>query len=217
MSGARGLASAVPDFTLALVFLIAWTRPDVLRLDVLRWLPQVMLLEFIVVHSSGFTAVVAYGDGSRRRRALLVAGLSAFYLLFALGFALAFRSAWPVVAFVMLTLNRMLSVMLSPSSGSARLNLAITSWAGSAVVYLFGALFSVATPVPRFGLTPEVVARMALPGGGEWIERPWTVIAFGCVYFAVVGCGELLVPRLEARFERREPRGRSASTRRTGR
>jgi hypothetical protein len=49
----------------------------------------------------------------------------------------------------------------------------------------------VVLPVPRFGLTPDVVLAQHLPSGGLWIEQPQRAMAFGFLYFVLVGLSEL--------------------------
>jgi hypothetical protein len=50
-------------------------------------------------------------------------------------------------------------------------------------------------PLPRLGLTPEVVSGQHLPGEGRWIARPCRVMAFGFLYFTAIGISELRAHR----------------------
>ena len=52
------------------------------------------------------------------------------------------------------------------------------------------AVAAILLPLPRLGLTPEVVARLALPGSGQWVEQPHRVLAFGFLYFAATAISE---------------------------
>jgi hypothetical protein len=40
-------------------------------------------------------------------------------------------------------------------------------------------------PLPRLGLTPDIVASAGLVGSGYWIENPHSVVAFGLIYFGL--------------------------------
>lgn len=90
---------ALPDFGLAAVALLTWVRPGLLGTGLVRWFVMLMLLEFIVVHSAGFLGMAAFADEplSRRIRGTILIGL--FYSLFLVGFALSFRTWWPIGAF----------------------------------------------------------------------------------------------------------------------
>ena len=46
-------------------------------------------------------------------------------------------------------------------------------------------------PLPRLGLTLEVVAGQALPGEGLWIDQPHRLVAAGFLYFAIQGAWNL--------------------------
>ena len=55
------MLAAAPDIGLAAVFLIVWLAPEAAPAGTLTWLLLVMLLEFIIVHSSGFMGVPRFG------------------------------------------------------------------------------------------------------------------------------------------------------------
>ena len=188
---ARALAAALPDLLMGFVFLTAWVRPDLLGDRPVPWLVLVMLLEFIVVHSGGFAGGVALGELPTRRKVLTLGGVGLFYTLFVGGFALAFRTWWPLVSFWALMLNRMASVLFGQGDPGDERALAQRGWAAGALFYLGFAMLTVLPPVPRFGLTPEVVAAQHLEGGGLWIDQPWRAMAFGFLYFTAVGLSEL--------------------------
>ena len=95
--------NALPDTITSATFLCAWIAPDLIGYDRVRDLLLLMLIEFIVMHSGAFTAVTLGAENlSRTKRALSLAGLTAFYLIFILGFSLAFGSTWPIWAFLWL-------------------------------------------------------------------------------------------------------------------
>ena len=71
-----------------------------------------MLLEFIVVHSAAFTGQVIVGAAARAAKVRSLVGMGLFYSLFAGGIGAAFHTAWPLVAFWLLMLNRMSGVLL---------------------------------------------------------------------------------------------------------
>src|SRR3954469_15359148 len=81
------LPAALPDVLTAGVFLLTWIAPAQLGVEQIGRLMTVMLIEFFVVHSSGFYAVIlAMTDTSRTKRALAMLGLAALYSMFMLVF-----------------------------------------------------------------------------------------------------------------------------------
>jgi hypothetical protein len=145
-----------------------------------------MLIEFIVVHSSGFYAGIAALDniGTYKRLGLL-AGLGVFYTVFILAFAYAFDSTWPIVAFGWLFLCRFFHLWMRPALAAREAESQMGLWAVSVATYVLGAMATTVLPLPALGITPEFIAAMHMPGSGEWVQRPYTVLAFGTLYFAV--------------------------------
>ena len=92
-------------------------------------------------------------------------------------------------------LDRMLGVVVSPAGDLKEANVVMLGWALTVVAYLGCCFLTVLAPMPRLGITPEVVQRQAFTGGGLWIDQPHTAIAFGFCYFLVVGLGEILLVR----------------------
>lgn len=188
---ANAIFSALPDFVLGVTFLATWIAPERMRDGMIGYLLLTMLLEFIIVHSSAFMGTVALANTDRRVKARRIFGFGVFYSLFAAGFALAFGTWWPFVAFWSLTANRLLGVLLHRApEGEEQLYVRL-SWAAGAVFYLLGVFITTLFPIPRFGITPAVVAAEALPGSGLWIDQPHRVIAFGVIYYFLMTWSEL--------------------------
>jgi len=178
--------SALPDAITAAVFLVAWVAPGLPGPDYVNRLMMTMLIEFIVMHSSGFYAGIAAADDiARGRRLAMLTGLSTLYLLFIVGFALAFHSGWPIFAFAWLFASRFAHIWTHPVQEAAQTARMFKLWVLSGVTYVLGAWLTVVIPLPRLGMTPQFIASLHLSGSGEWIDRPHTVLAFGMLYFAV--------------------------------
>ncbi len=187
------LASALPDFGLAAVFLLAWMAPDRIAPWVPRWAVLTMLLEFVVVHSTGFMGVIAFGrDGVGQQVGMLLL-LSLVYSALVAGFAAGFHEWWMFGSFWLLTANRLSGILAHREPGNGRgIDAFVIGWAASTLFYLLGAVLTAALAVPRFGLAdPAVIRAMHLEGGGLWVEEPWRVLAFGSLYFTAVGLFEL--------------------------
>jgi hypothetical protein len=185
------ILAAAPDLGLAAVFLFAWLAPVELPDGIVGGLTLVMLLEFIIVHSSGFMGGILLGEAPRQRKAMLVLGLSAFYTLFVGGFALAYKTWWPLASFWGLQANRMLGVLIGQSPGGEERIFLARTWVAGVLFYLGGVFLTTLLPVPPLGLTSDVVGGQGLPGGGLWVDEPHRVVAFGFLYFAATGISEL--------------------------
>jgi hypothetical protein len=184
------LLAALPDLFTAAGFLLVWLRPDVTGAGWVATGVASLLLEFLVVHCSGFYAVIYYGDAPRRKRALYLMGLAAVYLLLLCGFAAGLHAWWMVGAFFWLSLAKALGLWTTKASPDAGLSLgiAIGAWALSTAVYLFAVLLCTGLYVPRLGVTPEIQAASGLRAdGGVWEAQPWTALAGGALYFTLLG------------------------------
>ena len=180
------LFAALPDAITCGVYATAWIAPTLAGPATIRNLMLTMLIEFVVLHSSAFYAGIAgAADVGRVKRLLLLSGLTAFYMFFILAFAAAFHSNWPIFAFGWLFLCRFFHLWLRPAAAARETASQMGLWAASAVTYVIGGIATVTLPLPALGITPDFIATMHLPGSGEWIKRPYTVLAFGTLYFAV--------------------------------
>jgi hypothetical protein len=176
--------SALPDAALGVAFLVTWLAPHAFGTGMLKYALLTMLMEFFIVHSSGFMSLVLWGmklDVIRKTLATLGVGVA--YTMVLVGFALAIGAWWPVWAFWGLTLNRLASALLSPrGAGKTRARLT-NDWVASAVLYLLWIFATIPPWVPALGITPDVVAAAGLPGKGPWAEQPYRVVVAGAGYF----------------------------------
>lgn len=193
---ARAVTTSLPDLALAAFFLTVWLDPFRFGEGMVGTLLLVMILEFIIVHASGFMAVIIFGQSSRLKKILLLGGLGLVESIFVAGFCLSFGAWWPMASFWGLTVNRMLAVLLNPADGAGPGMFLGSQWAMSIVFYLGGTFLTLMAPVPALGMTQEVYPRLGLTGGGIWIEEPHRVVAFGVIYFAAQGLWGMILPFL---------------------
>ena len=180
------LFAALPDAITVGYFATTWVAPAISGPGAVTRLTEVMLMEFLVVHSSVFYALIAAaGDVARSKRLAWLAGLSGVYLLFVLGFSLADHSTWPLFAFAWLFISRFAHIWTRPVQSAIETSQMVKLWLLSVGAYLFGAFLTTVLPLPRFGMTAAFVASLHLDGSGEWDTRPHTVLAFGVLYFAI--------------------------------
>lgn len=91
-----------------------------------------------------------------------------------------------------LTLNRLLGVLLGQAPEGEQVLFMRRTWAASVLFYLLGAFATTLLPIPRLGVTPEVMSHFDRMGtGGLWIDQPWRVLAFGFLYFSAVAVSEI--------------------------
>lgn len=185
------LGAAAPNFVLAAMFLITWIDPYRFGEKMVAYLMLVMLLEFIVVHSSAFMGSVAFSSETAGRKAKGMLLLGGFYTLFVGGFALAFKTWWPLASFWVLTLNRLLGGILGVAPSGREKEYMQRSWGAGVLFYVVFVGLTTVLPVPKFGITSAVRHTQDLPGSGEWISHPEKVIAFGFLYFLFSGISDL--------------------------
>lgn len=185
------LLAALPDFLLAGSALLTWIDPAIPGVTKVSYFLLLVLLEFIVIHSAAFMGVVAFGNAPRIGRLLAILGLGLFYTIFVGAFALAFHATWPVWAFWALVANRMAGVLFSGGEREAAAARARIGWAAGVVFYLGATFFTVIVPLPRLGITPDVIAAQHFTARGLWIEEPWRVLALATIYYTLQGVLEL--------------------------
>jgi len=196
----RILWSAAPDFAWAAGFLITWFRPYTFGETAVHHLVFVMLLEFIVVHSTGFFGAIGAKDEALRSRVFMYTVLVVFYCLFAVAFAAMYGGPWPIYAFVLLTIGKLPNTVIRPPDSDGQM-IVMANWAAMTALYLAGVTLTAIAIVPAYGVTPEVIARQGFTVGGLWPEEPYRVMAFGAFYFACMGIVSIineLVPALRA-------------------
>ncbi|MFQ5572377.1 MAG: hypothetical protein ACE5G0_22095 [Rhodothermales bacterium] len=190
------IATATPDLLFAAAYLITWIAPYTLGRRVVAYLMLVMLLEFLIVHSSGFMGSVVFNKPlATQTKITSLLGLALFYAIFALAFSVAFRAWWPLWTILLLTLNRMLIVFAGDVPEGHERAFIKRGWAVSALLYLVFAFITTLLPMPILGISREVVEAQALPGSGLWIDEPHRVLAFGFLYFLALGLSELFSHR----------------------
>ncbi len=181
------IASSLPDFVTATIFFITWIAPDTLGGNAVRDLMLVILLEFLVVHSSGFFGGVVFADEvPRLKRTLSILGLGTFYLLFAVGFSFAFSVWWPALVMLWLLLGKISAIWFAPVTHEQERTRQMTFWGISALFYVIGIFATTLLPMPEFGVTGSG-STYDIPGEGLWVDYPHKVIGFGTLYFVTLG------------------------------
>lgn len=183
------LLKALPELISAAILMELWIDPQRFGLDWFRSGVLTLLLEFFVIHASGFMAVLMYdSDTPARTRALQVAGLGAGYLLFISAFAWGFDAWWMLWAFAWLCFSKLQAIWSGAPPVERDRTIAITSWALSVAVYLGAVGVTVAGDVPSLGVTDAVRASAGFKGeGGVWEAEPYRALAGAVLYFTIMG------------------------------
>lgn len=190
-SGA-GVLSAAPEALSAVAFGAAWFVPTELPPGFVRGLLLSLLVEFLVIHSFAFMGLAVF-DETRKRSVRLsaVLGFGALYVGMAAALSAAFGSRAPLWAMAWLIASRVLTVAIDRRPTGEEMERQKVLWGSSAALYIFGVVLTSIVPLPRFGLAPEVVASLSLPGSGQWVEKPQTLVAFGLLYFGAMAVLEI--------------------------
>lgn len=212
--------AALPDALTAAMFLAVWVNPFVFGALSVKTAMLTMLVEFFLIHATGFfTALVHQPDMmARGPRWAAIAALSLFYVLMIGAFAWSFGEWWPLLAFAWLVVGKFLWVRRdAPAAGddeetmAARVNRHIAAedrmmglmaaWAASVAAYLFACGATVVPDVPTLGMPASLQPRFGLgeAGGGLWVDEPHRVVAMGVLYFALLAAGKLAVALWSAR------------------
>jgi hypothetical protein len=175
-------AAALPDLALSFTFLSTWIAPQLLGADKARYAMQLMVLEFIVVHSAAFVGFVGMRSKSRLVNGASVVGVSALYSVLVWAISTALHAWWPLISFWSLTANRLASLVLTGRPDDSRMARLASRWVLSALLYIGWVFVTIFLPIPRLGLDPSILP--AAPGqSGLWVDQPQRVLVAGAGYF----------------------------------
>ncbi|MHC4481776.1 MAG: hypothetical protein ACYS1C_12525 [Planctomycetota bacterium] len=161
--------AAAPDFALAAAFLVTWLAPTTFGQQAVRHLMNVMLLEFLVVHATGALGAVALSGLSRSMKGTMFSGLAVVYFFFVGAVSKICGSVWPLVSFYGLMLAKLPTVVFGMRQADGKKGTMLW-WPMMTVAYVMGAFLTTFLPVPRFGITAEVVvAQDFVDEGGLWV------------------------------------------------
>jgi hypothetical protein len=181
----------LPDLVTCGFFLVVWWNPLVFGPLSVRTAMLTMLLEFFLVHATGFFTVFANDRlGSKWKRIGAMAGLSLFYVLMISAYAMSFHEWWPLLAFGWLLAGKIAFVWTSrpdaddPDGGDATFR-GMAAWAGSVALFLGGVVYTCIADIPRWGMTEALQPQFGLDmtSEGLWESQPHRVVAFGALYF----------------------------------
>lgn len=189
--------AAVPDALTAGLFLAVWLDPFVFGPLSVKTAMLTMLVEFFLIHATGFFTVLIHQPAMmpRLQRWAVIGGLCGFYVLMIGGFAWSFGEWWPLLAFAWLVVGKFLWMRLDGPAGDDRMMFLMAAWAASVAAYLLACVATVVPDVPTLGMPLSLQPSFGLgeESGGLWIDEPHRVVAMGVLYFALLATGKLLV------------------------
>lgn len=181
--------STLPDLLTAAACMVVWISPMTLGQDAVKTVVLMMLMEFLVVHGTGFFTGIAFMDDMPRTKRLgMMSGLLAFYALFIAAFAMSFKAWWPVWVFAWLVIGKAMWIFIGPRDRAAEMDRQMKAWAFSTAAYLAAVFLTLMLPIPELGITASIQPELGLTGGGEWIDHPHIAVAgMAFYYFAIAG------------------------------
>lgn len=194
--------AALPDALTALMFGAVWCFPFVFGPLSVKTAMLTMLVEFFLIHATGFFTAIANQPTVRPGlRIGGVLGLSLFYLLMIGAFAWSFGEWWPLLAFGWLAIGKLVWIWRGTQVTSDDDAWQMTAWAGSVAAYLLACFATALAPVPRLGMAADLQPEFGFGDGqgGLWIEEPHRVVAMGALYFALLCVAKLLAARWSSR------------------
>lgn len=188
------LWSAGSCWFMAGMFVTAWWWPR--ELDNGRWVKLgvgVLVLEFILIHSSGILNFLMTEKAGWERNKKL-AGMMVLYAIFGAAIALAFHSWWILSSFVLVMSGRLWALF----AGQTDMDRAVSQRrvVASALLFLGLTFATIFLPVPRGGINAALLTEVwPTRGGGAWEREPERALAMGAAYFLFLGLVEMRPPR----------------------
>lgn len=180
-------ASGLPEMALGVAFFVTWVDPDRLGRSMVSFALELMLLEFILIHSAGFMAAKTADRESTAMRIAGIGGLGLFYSLFVGAFCLALHRIRPLVSFWVVTAQRIAGDVIDPRPSDETRAWFGTSLAVNVILYLGIVTFTVLVPLPPLGITPGVAQSVGVHGSGLWQSQPQTVVVLAGGYYGIRG------------------------------
>lgn len=196
----RSGLNASPDLIMGLAFLATWIEPTALGSDMHKYFVTIMLLEFMTIHSAAFMAFAIIAGTSKFKKFLRVIGLGVFYSLFIIAFTADQGEYWPLIAFWLMILNRIFTMLFDDSEPLGRYAVMTASWAWGVFCYIMAIAFTTILPLPAFGWTFEYLATISGNASGLWFDTPQALMAAGFLYFSAVALFELYSHRIVAKI-----------------
>jgi len=181
------VVTGVPEIAFGIAFFITWWRPETFGVDMVKFAMELMLLEFILVHSAGFMGLRASAHESPVKRFTTIIGFGLFYSMFVAGFCLALGHWRPMWTFWIVTAQRLAGDIIDPKPTDETQAWFGTSMAMNIMLYLIAVFSTIILPVPTLGVTPAVRDALHINGRGLWQAEPQRVVVMAALYYTLRG------------------------------
>lgn len=178
----RRLASALPDFLSAGLFLWCWMAPGAWRPALVSELGLLMLMEFFVLHSSMFL-VMGSGEGGVAAKLTLAFFVMLFYIPVAGAFVWWHGGWWPMLGFAWLLTTKVAGMLAGQGSAPFEAKRGRFYWGSAAGYYVAFAFIAVLLPMPKLGFN----GKAPYAWDAFWNISPQAVMAWGFLYFGALG------------------------------
>ncbi|MBS0577017.1 MAG: hypothetical protein JSS45_11460 [Proteobacteria bacterium] len=202
------LGIGLPDAITCLGCLWVWLHPLAFGPDAVRCVVLMLVMEFFLIHATGFYMCIPFLIHFRRRvRIAMLVALCALYFLLIASFASTFHVVWPYFAFAWMTVAKIAWIVRNRRITADEQIWIVGNWAVSVVAYLGAVGIGAILAMPHLGITTELAASLHLPGHGEWIDEPHRAVASAVMYFAALAAFKWLYLAMRRRQQgpRRSP------------
>jgi hypothetical protein len=133
-------------------------------------------------------------EGRAKNLYLVVGCAMIAYLVFALVFAAAFESAWPLFALLATFLAKAGGLLAQAAPARIERDRVLIVSMGCVAAYMLGFFATASIPdIPALGLEGRLPLDPALPGFSVWQQAPQRLCAYGLAYFTVCAAIRALV------------------------
>ena len=181
------VSGVLPDLLTGIACVIVWVSPLTFGQGAVKTVVLMMLMEFLMVHGTGFFTSIAFMDDATPRKRLLGSiGMLCFYGMFVAVWSYTFKAWWPVWVFAWLAISKALWIFITPRDRAAEKQRQLKAWSLSTTAYLVAVFLGLMLPLPELGITSSVQPQLGLSGSGVWVDHPHVAVASMAFYYFMI-------------------------------
>lgn len=188
------VVSVAANLSLAAVFGRALLSPEAHVDFIFRTGMLVFLIEFLSVHS-GFLFIGLTGEGGAKSLGIKIS-LLAVYAIFAFGFGILSKNIYVPVIFLLGLTAKFFAQKATHDPILPILSIPLLILSVIVVVFALPERLETLFPFPE-----AVMAQKPAGSGGEFVDRPQTLLAWGALYYPVVAIISVIVFLFSRRSE----------------
>mgnify|MGYP007059392574 FL=1 len=180
------LLSSLPLFWISWRLFELWIRPEAVP-DAESWIRfgvALLLLEFVLLHSGVFVVFGFAAASTLLQKIGVGVGLTLFYGLFVIGFALGTESRAVLEIYGLVMVGRFATLVVDREKGTA----AILGRSVLGVLFYIPLMFlTVLFPIPRLGIVGDFANAARTSGAsGVWVDDPQRPVAARPLFFLAI-------------------------------